>query len=122
MNLQKILKHQRAFVKARAWDQFHSPKNLSAALSVEASELLEIFQWMDGEESRRPDKKKKGHIEEEVADVFFYLLRICDLLDIDPEKAFWKKMKKNAKKYPVRLAKNSSAKYTEFRRKTKARS
>ncbi len=89
------------FVKKRNWEQFHSPKNLVMALSVETAELVEIFQWMEGAESRDVDAVTREHIEEEVGDVMIYLTMLASKFDINPIKAAHKKMVLNAKKYPV---------------------
>ncbi|MBM3630572.1 MAG: nucleotide pyrophosphohydrolase [Alphaproteobacteria bacterium] len=105
MDLKKINKKIESFVKVRNWDQFHSPKNLSMALSVEASELVEIFQWLKDSDIKRLDKEK---VADEIADIFFYLVRISKKMNIDIEKSFFKKMIKNAKKYPVKLSKRRS--------------
>jgi len=70
------------------------------ALSIEASELMEIFQWQMNNEKEYPKSSKKEQVEDEVADIFFYLVRFCQVMDIDLEKAFYYKMKKNAEKYP----------------------
>ena len=106
---QEILK----FVKDRDWEKFHSPKNLSMALTVEASELLEIFQWQ--KENDFLDSKINDVIikdtKDEVADIFYYLLRICQKMDINLEEAFWDKMKKNKIKYPIDEFKGKSTKY-----------
>lgn len=117
MDLVKIKKIINDFVTERDWDQFHSVKNLSMALTVESSELMEIFQWMSEDDSnhlkeRHPEKWQK--VEEEVADVFVYLLRVANRLDINLEDAVVRKMEKNAKKYPVELSKGNSKKYNEF--------
>ena len=91
------------FAEARDWDQFHTPKNLAMALSSEVGELLEIFQWLTPEESKLKNlgPEKYQECREEIADVFTYLIRLADKLDIDLEKVFWEKMEKNGKKYPV---------------------
>jgi len=89
------------FSDARRWEKFHSPKNLSMALSVEVAELLEHFQWLTEEESRRIQGKKLDEVKEEVADVLLYLLQICNQLHIDPIDAAQKKLVKNALKYPA---------------------
>lgn len=104
------------FVNDREWDQFHSVKNLSMALNVEASELMEIFQWMKEEDSNRVAQNEElmNQVKDEVADVFVYLLRIVNKTGIDLEEAVRNKMQKNAAKYPVDLAKGNSRKYTEF--------
>ena len=108
MNYKKVKSEIRKFVDERDWEQFHTPKNLSMALSVEASELLEIFQWQKADEYKKANKKQKEMIKDEIADIFYYLVRISDKLDIDIEKAFIKKMKKNRKKYPKRLVKGKA--------------
>ncbi|MDB1144960.1 MAG: nucleotide pyrophosphohydrolase [Alcaligenaceae bacterium] len=114
MDLNKIKEIINKFSEDRDWDQFHSPKNLSMALAVEASELLEIFQWMTEEDSYDLDELKKQEVKEEVADIAIYLLRVCIKLDIDLEEAIREKMKKNEQKYPVAKAKGSAKKYTEL--------
>jgi len=104
------------FVSERDWDQFHSVKNLSMALSVESSELLEIFQWMKEEDSNKvknnPEVMEK--VQDEVADIFLYLMRILHKTEIDLESAVRNKMKKNALKYPASQVKGSSKKYDEY--------
>ena len=88
MDLKKINQKIKSFVKARDWEQFHSPKNLSMALSVEASELVEIFQWLKESDLKKVDKEK---VADEIADIFFYLVRISQKMNIDIEKSFHKK-------------------------------
>ena len=94
MNYKKVKSEIRKFVDERDWEQFHTPKNLSMALSVEASELLEIFQWQKADEYKNANKEQKEMIKDEIADIFYYLVRISDKLNIDIEKALIKKMKK----------------------------
>ena len=107
-NIRDIINQKiKSFVKARDWEQFHSPKNLSMALSVEASELVEIFQWLKESDLKKVDKEK---VADEIADIFFYLIRISQKMNIDIEKSFHKKMIKNIKKYPVKLSKGKSDK------------
>jgi len=103
-----------AFAQEREWEQFHSPKNLAAALSVEAAELLEHFQWLTEEQSRSLPDVKRDAVAEEVADVFLYLLQLSDKLGIDPLDAARKKLQLNALKYPVERAKGTSKKYSEL--------
>ncbi len=79
----KIIKKLRKFSKDREWDHYHSPKNLVMALSVEVSELLEIFQWKSQEESVKLTSKNKKQVIAEVGDIMLYLLLFCDKLDID---------------------------------------
>ncbi|WOS39834.1 nucleotide pyrophosphohydrolase [Xanthomonas rydalmerensis] len=105
---------QRAFADARDWGQFHSPRNLAAALSVEAAELLEHFQWLDDAQSKQLSAEKKQQVGSEIADVLLYLVQLCDKLDIDPIEAAQHKMLVNAAKYPVERAKGRITKYTEL--------
>lgn len=104
----------RAFALERDWDQFHSPKNLSAALAVEASELLEHFQWLKEDESFDLSPEKRAKVAEEIADVLLYLIRIADKLDIDVRDAALRKIDANALKYPADKARGSMRKYTEL--------
>lgn len=104
----------RKFASDRDWDQFHSPKNLATALSVEAAELLEHFQWLGDEQSRTLPQAKRDLAAEEVADVFLYLLQLADKLGIDLIDAARAKLDKNAEKYPVDRAKGNAKKYDEL--------
>lgn len=90
------------FVAERRWEPFHTPKNLVMALSVEAAELVEIFQWLTPEESQaiRQDPERFQHVQEEMADVCCYLLSLANQLEIDLTTAVRLKMVKNAAKYP----------------------
>ena len=98
----KILRDQlRSFAADRAWQQFHSPKNLAMALSVEAAELVEIFQWMTEEESRQLGADPTRAAADEIADVLLYLIQLADKLDIDIAQAANSKLQRNALKYPV---------------------
>lgn len=109
-----LIEALRAFSQAREWDQFHTPKNLACALSVEASELLEHFQWLTDAQSLALAADKKTAVAAEAADVFLYLLQLCDKLGIDLVAAAQAKMLVNAEKYPVAAARGTAAKYTEF--------
>ena len=100
----------RAFALARDWAPFHSPKNLACALSVEAAELLEHFQWMTEEQSRAPDDAQRAEIAHEAADVLLYLIQLADQLDIDLLVAADRKIALNAAKYPVEAARGNSRK------------
>tara|TARA_B100001057_G_scaffold206288_1_gene207046 strand:+ start:708 stop:1052 length:345 start_codon:yes stop_codon:yes gene_type:complete len=104
----------RKFAKDRDWDQFHSLKNLVCALSVEASELLEIFQWTDSTDEKINDVVLKEKISDEVADIMLYLIRFADKADINLEDVCLKKIQKNSNKYPVELSKGISKKYDEL--------
>jgi dCTP diphosphatase len=113
MNIAAIQQALREFAEERDWNQFHSPKNLAIALSVEAAELLERFQWLKEDESRCLAEKPEDYraVREEIADVLIYLLRLADQLSIDLEEAVREKMRHNAEKYPVELAKGNAVKY-----------
>jgi len=113
MDISKIQNQLKKFAIERDWEQFHTPKNLSMALSVEASELVEIFQWLRAEESISLDKKQTDAIKSEVADIAMYLLRFCSILEIDLEKAIEDKLVKNAEKYPISLSKGNAKKYNQ---------
>lgn len=93
----------RAFCAARDWHRFHTPKNLVMALSVEAAELVEHFQWATPEESQNLSAKKRAEVADEIADVLIYLTELADVLDIDPIEAARQKIAKNAVKYPPPL-------------------
>jgi NTP pyrophosphatase (non-canonical NTP hydrolase) len=101
----------RAFAAERDWDPFHSPRNLATALAVEAAELLEPFQWLDDAQARDLPSDTRAAVEEEMADVLLYLVRLADKLDVDLEQAARAKMARNAAKYPVEKARGSSRKY-----------
>lgn len=113
-NLQSLTQALRDFAQERDWEQFHSPKNLAAALTVEAAELLEHFQWLTEEQSRHLPVQKKADVAAEAADVLLYLLQLCDKLQIDLLEAARLKLVVNAEKYPVDRARGSSKKYTEI--------
>ncbi len=101
----------RAFAAERDWEQFHTPRNLATALAVEAAELLEPFQWLDDAQARDLPPDTRAAIEEEMADVLLYLVRLADKLDVDLAQAARAKMARNAEKYPVEKARGSSRKY-----------
>jgi len=103
----------RDFADARDWQQFHSPKNLAAAMTVEAGEVLEHFQWLTEAESESLDAEKRREVELELADVLIYLVRLADRLGVDLVAAAVRKIAINAEKYPVAQAKGSNKKYTE---------
>ena len=104
----------RAFVAERDWDQFHSPKNLAMALSVEAAELVELFQWLTEEQSAAPDEKLRRRAAEELADVLWFLVRIADRLDIDLLQAAGEKLERNALRYPAERVRGQARKYDEY--------
>ena len=104
----------RQFAEERDWDQFHSPKNLSMALIVEAAELVEHFQWLTEGQSKSLNQKQLDKVQEELADIQIYLIRIADKLNVDLMGAVNKKIEANAKKYPSEKVRGSSKKYTEY--------
>lgn len=116
INVRTMLELQRRFVREREWARFHTPKNLSMALAGESSELMEIFQWLTQAESKAVMKTpaRAQAVRDEMADVFYYLLRLADVLGVDLERAYFEKMERNAAKYPVKHAKGNARKYHEF--------
>lgn len=101
----------REFARERDWDQFHSPKNVAMALTVEAAELQEKFQWLTEEQSKRLAGEALDAVKDELADVFLYTLRMAQLLGVDLLAAAEAKMIKNARKYPVDKARGNATKY-----------
>lgn len=99
--LDSLTRQLRQFAEQRNWEQFHSPKNLASALSVEAAELLEHFQWLTEEQSRNLDAATKQAVGQEIADVLLYLLQLADKLGLDVAQEAQKKLVLNAVKYPV---------------------
>ena len=112
--LKELIINIRTFAQKRDWDQFHSPKNLAMALSVEVAEVVEHFQWLTAEESNSLPADKIKRVKEEIGDVMIYLTRLADRLGIDPVQAAEDKMRINEKKYPVEKAKGNAVKYTDF--------
>jgi len=111
----RIKKQVRQFVVERDWDQFHSPKNLSMALIVEAAEMVEHFQWLTEEQSCNLSPQKLAEVEQELADIQVYLISLAEKLQLDLIAAVDKKMALNAKKYPADQVRGSSKKYTEYK-------
>ncbi len=104
----------RTFAAERDWEKFHSPKNIAIALSVEAAELLEHFQWLTEAESRSLPSATLAQVREEMADVLLYLVILADKLDVNLVNASRTKLEVNALKYPVESAHGNSEKYTDF--------
>lgn len=102
------------FAAERDWDQFHSPKNLAMALSVEAAELLEHFQWLTEQQSTQLDSKKLEEVAKEIADVQIYLMRLAEKLGIDVLASAASKLEENRRKYPADQVRGSAKKYTEY--------
>lgn len=113
--LESLTAALRQFAAERDWEQFHSPKNLAAALTVEAAELLEHFQWLTEEQSRNLAVDQRSAVGEEMADVLLYLLQIADKLEIDLVAAAKDKLVLNAAKYPVASSRGSATKYDALR-------
>ena len=114
MDIKKIQEKLKKFTNERNWEQFHTPKNISMALSVEVAELIEIFQWSNsGGLEEIKDENIRKNIEEEIADIFIYLLIFSDKLNIDLNEVILKKIKKNEMKYPVNESYGSSKKYSD---------
>ncbi len=103
-----------AFITERDWEQFHSPKNLAMALSVEVAEIAEHFQWLTEEQSHNLPPEKLTEIREEIGDVMIYLVELADKLGIDPVEAARAKVAINGQKYPAELVKGKASKYTEY--------
>ena len=112
--LEKFKLRLRQFAKERDWEQFHSPKNLSMALSVEVSEIVEHFQWLTEEQSENLSIDKLEEVKTELADTFIYLIRLADKLNINLLEVVKSKIEVNELKYPVDKAKGNAIKYTEL--------
>ncbi len=110
MDLDDLTHQLRDFVRERDWEQFQSPKNLTMALSVEASELLEHFQWLTQDESDDLPPDTRAAVEEEMADVLIYLVRLADRLGVDLLDAAKRKMERNGERFPAELVKGSTKK------------
>jgi dCTP diphosphatase len=106
----------RAFIEERAWQRFHSPKNLAMALSVEASEIVEHFQWLTEEESRNLPREKLAEVRQEIGNVMIYLAELADKLGVDPVEAARAKVEINKRKYPAALVRGKASKYTDYLR------
>jgi NTP pyrophosphatase (non-canonical NTP hydrolase) len=105
----------REFVRERDWSRFHSPKNLATALSVEASELLEPFTWLEKGDQSELDEAKLTAIRHEMADVLAYLVMLADALDVDLYRALIEKMALNRAKYPAHKVRGDARKYSEYK-------
>jgi NTP pyrophosphatase (non-canonical NTP hydrolase) len=112
--LDQLRESLREFAAQRDWDQFHSPKNLAMALAVEAAELLERFQWVTEEDSKRLPPAELARVRDEMADVLNYLVRLADKLDVDLLEAARDKLQSNALKYPVEKSRGNARKYSDL--------
>jgi dCTP diphosphatase len=113
--MENLIRSIKQFIAERDWEQFHSPENLAMALSVEVSEIVEHFQWLTQEQSRKLPPDKLAEVREEIGDVMIYLVELADKLGIDPVEAAKAKVEVNERKYPATLVKGKSSKYTEYR-------
>jgi NTP pyrophosphatase (non-canonical NTP hydrolase) len=107
---EKLVEEITAFVAERDWNQYHSPKNLAMALSVEVSEIVEIFQWLTTQESSTAENVDLHHLEEEIGDVMIYLTMLSRKFNLHPIIAAQRKMRKNIKKYPAAEVRGKAAK------------
>ena len=112
--IKSIIEKIKKFRDARDWMQFHNHKDMALSLVLEATEVLEHFQWKSPDEVNAHGKKCKNEISEELADVALYLFELSDNLNINISKAIEKKLKKNAKKYPIEKAKGRHTKYNRL--------
>lgn len=113
-DLDELTLRLREFAQARDWEQFHSPKNLSMALIVEAAELVEHFQWLTEDQSHKLSAEKLREVEQEMADIFIYLVRMADRLGVDLVSAAWSKIEVNAAKYPADKVRGKAGKPKDF--------
>ena len=114
-DLNRLREIVRKFVDERDWDQFHTPKNLASALTVEAAELLEHFQWLQHGRIDELGEARLAHVRHEMADVLVYLVRLADKLEVDLFAAVQEKMVLNREKYPAELVRGDARKYDEYK-------
>ncbi|HPM40450.1 MAG TPA: nucleotide pyrophosphohydrolase [Bacteroidales bacterium] len=112
--MDEILKMLDDFRSSRNWKQFHNPKNLAISTSIEANELLEIFQWKNFDESTKALVEQKAEISNEIADIAIYLLYLCQDADIDFIESIKNKIRINEIRYPVEKSKNNATKYNQL--------
>jgi len=111
--LESLIEKIRSFNSERDWEQYHSPKNLAMAFSVEVAEIAEHFQWLTDEQSRSLSDEKAAEIRDEIGDAMILLMNLSDKLGVDPIAAAEQKLEKNRQKYPVEKARGNSKKYKE---------
>jgi NTP pyrophosphatase (non-canonical NTP hydrolase) len=114
MELNELIESIKEFCEQRDWDQYHNPKDLAIGISTEAAELLDLFRFKNGNEIQQTLTNRRELIEDELADVLFFVLRFAQMNDIDLKKALEHKMAKNAVKYPVDKVKGNNKKYNEY--------
>ena len=115
--MDQLREQVRKFADARDWAQFHTPKNLTMALAVEAAELMEHFQWLTPVQSAALSARERRAVAQEIADVLIYLVRLSDVLGVDTLAAAFAKLSVNARKYPVTRARGSAVKYSRRKRR-----
>jgi len=113
-SLQQLAEQLRRFAAERDWEQFHSPKNLAMALSVEVAEIVEHFQWLTEPQSRDLEAAKRSEVEQELADALIYLVRLADQLQVDLLQAAGHKLAVNEARYPAEQVRGSARKYSEY--------
>lgn len=109
------------FIAERDWEQFHTAKNLSMSIAIEAAELMELFQWQECPDFTKLNKKQQKQIRDELADVFVYVMDFCNLFGIDLSSAVREKMNDNVKKYPAKEVRGKSHKYTFYKQRKRTR-
>jgi dCTP diphosphatase len=113
-SLQDLKQRMAAFVRERDWEQFHTPKNISMSIAIEAAELMEHFQWLTVEQSKNLDAGALSDIGEELADIVIYALSMANFLEIDLSDTVLAKMAKNSQKYPKDQVRGKAHKYTYY--------
>ena len=114
MEINELIEVIKEFCEQRDWDQYHNPKDLAIGISTEAAELLDLFRFKNGDEIQQTLANRREDIEDELADVLFFVLRFAQMNDIDLKKALEHKMAKNAAKYPVDKVRGNNKKYNEY--------
>jgi NTP pyrophosphatase (non-canonical NTP hydrolase) len=114
-HMQDLKKHINQFIKERDWEQFHSPKNVAIGLAIEATEVLEIFQWQSDDQSSQLSAEKLQNLKEEIGDVMIYLTELANRFNLDPLECARNKIVLNEQKYPAELVRGKARKYTEYR-------
>ena len=117
--LNDLKKLMAQFVHEREWQKYHTPKNLSMSIAIEAAELMEIFQWVSEQDSQSVLERNREEISNELADIFSYIVSFCNLYNIDLACALENKLKINAKKYPIEKVKGSYENYLEVKKSLK---
>ena len=113
--MMEIMEEIDSFVNDRDWEQFHTPKNLAASITIEAAELMECFQWVSPSRIElNQDQERMVSVKAELADVMIYAIRLCSILSLDPLKIMSDKLEENREKYPINLSRGNPKKYNEL--------